>query len=304
MNCRWHAILVAALCAIVISCAAPVRAQSVPALRITAPNGAISILMGSIHIAVEGLREPHQTVLDDAKVLVLEKDPKDGWPGLSRALDVSSLSTFQKTGLLPPAPWARSLTDEQVREITRRISCNLGVPLEAARHTTTLLLAQASALSAMEVALLPCRPALPPGREAHLSSMAGSKLRWLETQAEVEPLRLSIPNRIYLQHMAAALGPRAGPAIDQVAKALNAGDYDLVAKTCHSMTDDDAAKALYEQTMIVTRNRAWLPQLMRFLDEGRAVVVVGAMHLPGAQGLIQLLQQRGYRLKPCTLPAR
>lgn len=304
MTCRWHAILVAALCAIVIFCAAPARAQSVPALRITAPNGATSVLMGSIHIAVEGLREPHQSVLDDAKVLVLEKDPQDGWPGLSRALDGASLSAFQKTGLLPPAPWARALTDEQVREITRRVSCNLRAPLEAARHTTTLLLAQASALSAMEVSLLPCRPALPPGREAHLSSLAGPKLRWLETQAEVEPLRLSIPNRIYLQHIEAALGPRAGSAIDQVAKALNTGDYDLVAKTFNSMTDDDAAKALYEQTMIVSRNRAWLPSLMRFLDEGHAVVVVGAMHLPGAQGLIQLLQQRGYRVEARWLPAR
>jgi uncharacterized protein YbaP (TraB family) len=46
------------------------------------------------------------------------------------------------------------------------------------------------------------------------------------------------------------------------------------------------------------RNRAWLPQIAAFLKENRvgsALVVVGSLHLLGAEGLIELLRQQGFR---------
>jgi uncharacterized protein YbaP (TraB family) len=46
------------------------------------------------------------------------------------------------------------------------------------------------------------------------------------------------------------------------------------------------------------RNRAWLPQISAFLRDNRkgsALVVVGSLHLLGADGLIELLKQQGFR---------
>ncbi|WP_374089720.1 TraB/GumN family protein [Methylomicrobium lacus] len=47
------------------------------------------------------------------------------------------------------------------------------------------------------------------------------------------------------------------------------------------------------------RNRVWLPQISAFLREntqGDALVVVGSLHLLGADGLIELLKAQGFRV--------
>jgi uncharacterized protein YbaP (TraB family) len=50
--------------------------------------------------------------------------------------------------------------------------------------------------------------------------------------------------------------------------------------------------------IIVERNRRWLPQIEKMLVEGENImVVVGAAHLVGTQGVIELLKQRGYTVE-------
>ena len=50
----------------------------------------------------------------------------------------------------------------------------------------------------------------------------------------------------------------------------------------------------------VQRNRAWLPQIQAMLDgetDDDTMVVVGALHLLGDDGLVQLLRDEGYRVE-------
>jgi uncharacterized protein YbaP (TraB family) len=57
--------------------------------------------------------------------------------------------------------------------------------------------------------------------------------------------------------------------------------------------------ALYER-MNVARNRAWLPKIRDLLDAGGdddALVVVGAMHLLGEDGVVQMLRDAGYTVE-------
>jgi uncharacterized protein YbaP (TraB family) len=50
--------------------------------------------------------------------------------------------------------------------------------------------------------------------------------------------------------------------------------------------------------VIEDRNRRWLPQIEALLSRGEnALVVVGAAHLVGNNGVIQLLKDRGYRVE-------
>lgn len=54
------------------------------------------------------------------------------------------------------------------------------------------------------------------------------------------------------------------------------------------------------QSVNVERNQAWLPELRKLLDDGwqdDVLVVVGALHLLGPDGLVQLLQKQGYRVE-------
>jgi len=52
------------------------------------------------------------------------------------------------------------------------------------------------------------------------------------------------------------------------------------------------------QKMIVERNRRWLPQLEKMLAGGGGVmVVVGAAHLVGKDGVVEMLKARGYKVE-------
>ena len=58
----------------------------------------------------------------------------------------------------------------------------------------------------------------------------------------------------------------------------------------------DDAEAM--DALIYDRNRDWAEKLDKMLPERAALVCVGAGHLPGDQGLLQLLRNRGYTVEP------
>lgn len=52
------------------------------------------------------------------------------------------------------------------------------------------------------------------------------------------------------------------------------------------------------QALLVKRNKEWLPKLEEFLKEDKTyLVVVGAGHLVGKEGVIELLRAKGYKIK-------
>jgi len=53
---------------------------------------------------------------------------------------------------------------------------------------------------------------------------------------------------------------------------------------------------------IELRNRRMIDSLLLILETDRVFTAVGALHLPGKTGLIQLLRDRGYDLQPLPLP--
>jgi uncharacterized protein YbaP (TraB family) len=50
------------------------------------------------------------------------------------------------------------------------------------------------------------------------------------------------------------------------------------------------------------RNRRMVANLLPLLLESRVFVAVGALHLPGPQGLVSLLREQGYTLTALPLP--
>ena len=73
-----------------------------------------------------------------------------------------------------------------------------------------------------------------------------------------------------------------------------------LAKIESIMTDPalggDDAEAM--DALVYDRNRAWVVKLVKMMPERAALVCVGAGHLPGDQGLLQLLRDRGYTVEP------
>jgi hypothetical protein len=62
------------------------------------------------------------------------------------------------------------------------------------------------------------------------------------------------------------------------------------------LADMKGEPAVYKR-MLVDRNRAWVPKIDQLLARnGRSLVVVGAAHLVGPDGLLALLRAKGYTI--------
>lgn len=52
-----------------------------------------------------------------------------------------------------------------------------------------------------------------------------------------------------------------------------------------------------EEELMITRNKNWIPKIENLLNESTLFIAVGAGHLPGKLGVINLLKKEGYTVK-------
>lgn len=91
--------------------------NGVPALSVIAPNGQESILIGSLHAGIDGLRQPDKSVFNNAKRFVIEHGSKQTSGGENGANN-------PKRNSLPSLPvWAQSLTDKEITTYYIRANC-------------------------------------------------------------------------------------------------------------------------------------------------------------------------------------
>jgi uncharacterized protein YbaP (TraB family) len=67
-------------------------------------------------------------------------------------------------------------------------------------------------------------------------------------------------------------------------------------------TLDEAARAYFIEKGIDARNHRMLDSMLPALAEGGVFTAVGALHLPGEEGLLALLRKNGYRVQPQDSP--
>jgi len=64
------------------------------------------------------------------------------------------------------------------------------------------------------------------------------------------------------------------------------------------MKKSDPGLESYMDLLLYNRNRRWVMQMPSKMKEDSILFAVGAGHLPGDQGVIRLLQKKGYSVKP------
>ena len=158
----------------------------------------------------------------------------------------------------------------------------------------------------------------PPGfrsRDRLLSDAAKAhqlKPTSLETGEQVDKRqRRKMPDEFYAAEIYEALRPEGeaegdmsgAAALRGTVIALNSGDFDAVARAVRATIPSPAYAQMFENVMVSQRNVMWMDRLPALLDDGSAVIVVGAYHLPGPNGLVALLRERGYTVKPTLLSA-
>jgi uncharacterized protein len=89
----------------------------------------------------------------------------------------------------------------------------------------------------------------------------------------------------------------------KVVESLNRGDFDAVAALSMMTLEGVDDAELFHRIKLRERNQEWMSPLRKYLDEGHAVILVGAAHLPGPDGLTAMLKEAGYIVERVTLPA-
>jgi uncharacterized protein YbaP (TraB family) len=54
----------------------------------------------------------------------------------------------------------------------------------------------------------------------------------------------------------------------------------------------------FEDVLLVNRNRSWISIMESAMKQGSQMFAVGAGHLPGKEGVINLLREAGYTVTP------
>lgn len=133
-----------------------------------------------------------------------------------------------------------------------------------------------------------------------LASREQKTLHGLETIEEQIGAMEAIPEHLQIRMIADALKqyPTIEQLIDSLVVAYVSRDLNRIVEISRESMDkgDSAVSKAFERELIIKRNQRMLSRMKPRLKEGRAFIAVGALHLPGEDGLLALLQKQGYRV--------
>jgi len=122
-------------------------------------------------------------------------------------------------------------------------------------------------------------------------------LETIEEQIHVVYDQLSYARQAELLAAYVTERDKAYDRLSAMNRAYATGDLPALERMIH---DENYSPAELD-VMLYNRNQNWMRQLPTLFQQHRAFVAVGAMHLTGSQGLIALLRQQGYQLRPLPL---
>ena len=286
---RWPLLL---LClAFAAPAAADDEAHAVTLWRIDGGTNAVYIL-GSIHL-LRPEDHPLPTAIDaayeDAEVIVMELDMDDLDPAYTQA-------AFNAAGVLPDGTTLRDMMGEDDYRAAEEAAEVIDIPLD-------MLARSEPWLAAMTVELMMLyRSGFNPllGVEMTMTNRAiadGKPIMGLETVDEqlgfLDGLPLPAQREMLLQTLAQSAGLEA--TVDGLVDAWRHGDTAMLER---ELLAGIAEQRELHEILIVERNERWAGTIRSWLgDEDDYLVVVGALHLVGEDGVPALLDRAGLEIR-------
>lgn len=157
------------------------------------------------------------------------------------------------------------------------------------------------AASMLEETSLPC--GTPVAMEQLIMEEAKSndkKIKGLETMAYQASVLDSIPYKLQAMQLvnyidSANKGVDENKEFNELLEAYKNQDLNKLEEL---MMKSEIGISSYTDALLYNRNRNWIKKLKNLLPGKSLVIAVGAGHLPGDQGVIQLLRKEGYTVTP------
>jgi uncharacterized protein YbaP (TraB family) len=248
-------------------------------------------LLGSIHLLRERDHPLPQVIGDayeDAETLYMELDMDDLDP-------LATQATITRLGMLEEGISLRDVMGEELYAEAAAAASELEIPLEmldrtepwyAAITVEQLVLARIGFNAAYGVEMHLLRKASGDGKEILGFETLGQQLGYLDG------LSLEAQRELLMQTLTEGAAIRE--IMDDLILAWRSGDIDYLEQT---LLDDLSGYPELYDTIVADRNRLWVDTIDDLLDDGEDyLVIVGALHLVGEDGVPRLLEQRGIRI--------
>lgn len=132
----------------------------------------------------------------------------------------------------------------------------------------------------------------------------GKQLKGLETMSEQLEAIAELPVKFHLRALIDTLD--LGTRIDDITATMidlyAKGEIGMIVPMLNAVTEakegDMSDYASFEQRIVIDRNHVMAERSTPEFTKGGAFMAVGALHLPGKEGVIALLQQQGFTVTP------
>lgn len=261
------------------------------AWKVTGRPGTI-YLVGSVHLLTKDfypLNAALENAYKDSDLLVEEVD-------IAEMTGAGSQFAMLARGMQPSSqPLDQALSAATLALLDRKAS-ELGMPIEALKQFKPWMIALT--LEALQWQKAGFDPEL--GLDKHFYEQArrdGKAVQGLETVeyqlSRFDEMPMKLQDHLLAETLKSMDTERANMAT--LMAAWRTGDARTVERIV--LKDLQTEPELY-QRLLVERNRNWLPKIdALFARRGNAMVVVGAAHLVGPDGLLAMLRAKGYRVE-------
>lgn len=254
-------------------------------------------LLGSIHL----LREqdyPLPTALaaayDDADVLIMEIDMDDLDP-------IATQSAFTRYGVLQDDTTLRDLMGDTLYQQAVVAADVIDIPLDLLNKTEPWYAAMT--VEIMVLNRIGFDPML--GVEMHMMSKAksdGKRIDGLETIEQqlqfLDGMSLQAQREMLMSTLEESA--KLGDLMDDVIDAWRHGD---IAALETGMLNDLEKHAELNKVLVTDRNARWVEQIEDLLDDDEDyLIIVGALHLVGENGVPKQLDRNGYKVHQLSEP--
>lgn len=262
-----------------------------------------SWLLGTMHLTdprVTELPSEARTVFEAADKLIVESD---------EILDeqIAAAKLFARPDLMMFTD-GKTITDylsEDDKKVLEEGLLARGIPLASIVTMKPYIVASMVSLTTCELSRKASGTPFLDKKLALEADEAGKDVVGVETLAEQIEAMASLPIEFHVRALVTAVRYPDYTAnmmettlnlyLDsQIGLVFPAGAYFAPEKNAVDLKD----MALFEEKLITIRNRNMAERAAPILEEGNVFMAVGALHLMGDQGIVELLRRKGFRLSP------
>jgi len=249
-------------------------------------------LLGSVHVLSKHaypLKPALERAFDDANQVVFEID-------LTRFTPESFRQEFKRTALYPSGQSLSKKLSPGTIELLRSVLPDYGLTLDKVERFKPWFLAEWLSSRALEMAGFSDRLGVD-FYFYHKAKAAGKPVLGLETlrdQAQIFDSFNDEENELYLVSTISGL-PAYAVMVRRLVDAWKDGDVKLLDQL---LNQDKRSDPTTHDVLFSKRNSKWMPEIERFAHEsGNYLIIVGAGHLVGDDGVVEQLKRAGYSVQ-------